>query len=297
MGKPVIYLTGSTGFIGKNLCVGLKNDFDIMPLQRKKCESGAFYYELPNFSENVCESSQKLLIHCAGLAHDNKSLQHSDYQSSNVHLTERVLKLAESLNIDTFIFMSSAKVYGEFSQNRVYSENDPTIPETPYAISKLFAEKMVQDFCKLNLINYYNLRLPVTYGESMNGNLKIFENFARNRIPFPFMITSNKKSMCHVQNIMSFLRTIIFTRKKISGVYNICDDCVYSTEDIVVSCYLNLGRKRQKYLTLPNMLLRYISNCLPNLKLHEKLTSNLVISNSKAKELTEWRPLQSLHKK
>jgi len=297
MGSPVIYLTGSTGFIGKNLCVGLKNDFDVKPLQRKKCKSGEFYYELPNFPLNVSENSQKLLIHCAGLAHDNKRLQHSVYESSNVHLTERVLKLAVSLDVDTFILMSSAKVYGEFSQNRVYSENDLTVPETPYAISKLFAEKMVQDFCKLKSMNYYTLRLPVTYGESMNGNLKIFENFARNRIPFPFMITSNKKSMCHVQNITSFLKAIIFTRKKISGIYNICDDRVYSTEDIVVSCYHKLGRKRQKYLTLPNILLRYISNFLPNLKLHEKLTSNLVISNSKAKELTEWLPLQSLHRK
>ena len=252
---------------------------------------------MPNSSANVGENSQKILIHCAGLAHDNKSLQYSLYKSSNVHLTERVLKLAVSLDIDTFIFMSSAKVYGEFSHNRVYSENDPSLPETPYAISKLYAEKIVQDFCKLNSINYYTLRLPVTYGESMNGNLKVFEKFAKNRVPFPFMITSNKKSMCHVLNITSFLRAIIFASEKNSGIYNLCDDNVYSTEDIVISCYNKLGIKRRKYFMLPNILLRYISNCCPNLKLHEKLTSDLVISNSKAKELTEWLPLQSLHRK
>jgi nucleoside-diphosphate-sugar epimerase len=69
----------------------------------------------------------------------------------NFHSSLKLAKLAKKIGIKRFIFASSCSVYGDSKEN-VVNEESKVNPITPYAISKVYAERSISkladsDFC------------------------------------------------------------------------------------------------------------------------------------------------------
>jgi nucleoside-diphosphate-sugar epimerase len=67
----------------------------------------------------------------------------SSYLENNLLATHRLLEAARRANVSAFVFASSSSVYGNVPEGRV-SEDAPLRPLSPYGVSKLASEELVQ---------------------------------------------------------------------------------------------------------------------------------------------------------
>jgi UDP-glucose 4-epimerase len=98
------------------------------------------------------------VIHVGGSIQIAESLLNPGlYHRNNVLNTQRLLDVIAEFGIKLFVFSSSCAVYGQPLQS-VCNEEDPTHPMSPYAQSKLLAEKLLQDAAAANRIEFVSLR-------------------------------------------------------------------------------------------------------------------------------------------
>ena len=106
------------------------------------------------------------------------------YFDNNVIGTKNILLACKETHIKNFLFSSTAAVYkdGLYQVN----ENSKLKPKSVYGKTKLNAEKLVQEYCKIFKINYGILRYFNVVGASSSGKIglinksdHLFKNFSR----------------------------------------------------------------------------------------------------------------------
>lgn len=83
--------------------------------------------------------------------------QPADYYDNNVFGTWQLLEAMRRFNVQSFIFSSTAAVYGHPNEELI-SEDHPTLPINPYGRTKLAVERMLGDYAKAYGINSVALR-------------------------------------------------------------------------------------------------------------------------------------------
>lgn len=106
------------------------------------------------------------VLHFAGLKAVGESTQIPlVYYEQNVSGTINLIKILEEFKVSTFVFSSSATVYGDatrFENMIPIPEECPTGPMSPYGKTKYFIEEIVRDHTKANrqwhtaLLRYFN---------------------------------------------------------------------------------------------------------------------------------------------
>jgi UDP-glucose 4-epimerase len=87
------------------------------------------------------------VIHTAALKAVGESMEKPDeYFEVNHHATTKILELVSKHGIKSFIFSSTAAVYGAPDHSMPIKEGDPKNPISPYGASKLAAEAEVNKF-------------------------------------------------------------------------------------------------------------------------------------------------------
>lgn len=81
----------------------------------------------------------------------------------NVNGTFNVLKAAKEVGVEKVVYASSSSVYG-IPEHLPLTENQPTNPTSPYAVSKLAAEKYCQVFHHVYNLPTVSLRYFSVYG-------------------------------------------------------------------------------------------------------------------------------------
>ena len=120
-----IYLTGSSGFIGKNIITFFENNLMI----KKHIRDSKF------------QINQKIVIHLAGKAHDLKNNSNTtDYYKVNTELTKQIFDSFLVSNASVFIMLSSVKAVADSVVGILDEQYEPN-PKTHYGKSKLLAEK------------------------------------------------------------------------------------------------------------------------------------------------------------
>lgn len=85
------------------------------------------------------------------------------YTNNNILATQRLLEVARNLPIKKFIYASSSSVYGE-KGNLPLKEDSPTVPLSPYGVSKLAGENLCYLYWKNFSIPTVSLRYFTVYG-------------------------------------------------------------------------------------------------------------------------------------
>ena len=162
-----ILLTGGAGYIGSHTAVVLSQAGHEVVLLDNFCNSQKSVLErlqkilgkaLPCIDADVRDTDvvEKALreykidavIHFAGLKSVAESVANPVlYYANNVQGSISLLQAMQKVSIKTFVFSSSATVYGE-PQYLPYDENHPTNPINPYGQSKLQVEEILRDLTK-----------------------------------------------------------------------------------------------------------------------------------------------------
>lgn len=147
-----VYITGSTGFVGQAISNWLElSGYQVIRLDRDSIHQ-VNIKPIPG---------SHALIHCAWAGVLGKD-RNSDLQEQNIHLCERILELADSLNIDQLIAFGSQAEYG--NPNCKVEEAAPLQPTTRYGEIKIACQELLNKGCNKQNIPFIWLRLFDPYG-------------------------------------------------------------------------------------------------------------------------------------
>lgn len=199
MNKSIYAITGSLGFVGFNLSkylidsghrvIGIDIDNNSDPLRGwryKESEKIGVKTLIVDISdkyqvESVSNELNKIghiesIFHLAGLAGVRKSIENPDkYYNVNLRGTFNMLQLLKSIEANSLVFSSTSSVYGDISAEYFSKESDSLNTISPYASSKLNAEKLCELFSNLYKLNISVLRYFTVYGAAGRSDMSILK--------------------------------------------------------------------------------------------------------------------------
>jgi nucleoside-diphosphate-sugar epimerase len=268
-----IYLTGASGFVGKNLISYLGESVLINKYIRGS--------EI-NIQEDV-------VIHLAGKAHDLKKVTSDiDYYLINTNFTKDIFNAFLASDAKVFIFLSSVKAVAD-EVKEVLTEDFIPNPITHYGKSKLLAEQYILSKPIPIGKRIYILRPCMIHGPGNKGNLNLLYTFINKGLPWPLGAFENKRSFCSLDNLCFIINELIDNDKILSGIYNASDDEAISTNELIRLIAEGKGEKLY-ILKIPHFIIISVSKLgnvfkLPlNTERLNKLTETYLVSNKKIKQ-------------
>lgn len=287
-----VLLTGSTGFLGKYIQSELvSQEIDVVGVGRSAendvvCDLSN---EVPVFAESLnCD----LVVHNAGKAHfvPQNEAEGKVFFDVNVGGTEKLLEGLTSLKNKPkcFVFVSTVAVYGlEFGEN--INEMHLLNGTSPYAMSKIEAEKVVQDWCLENKVNCVVLRLPLVVGENAPGNLGAMERAIRRGYYFRLGTGNARRSMVNAVDVAKLIPSLIDK----NGIYNITDGLHRSFAEMDTFLAQKHGKSIKKIPVWMGKLIAKLGDFVPGFPLNSyrlgKLEQSLTFNDDKARQELDWK--------
>jgi UDP-glucose-4-epimerase GalE len=111
------------------------------------------------------------VLHFASLIQVGESYLHPQkYYTHNLSTSLNLLEAMLEAGVKRFIFSSSAAVYG-IPQQLPIPESHPLVPSNPYGQTKLFVERILQDYEKAYSLKFISLRYFNAAGADPEGQL------------------------------------------------------------------------------------------------------------------------------
>ena len=291
-----VLLTGASGFIGRKLSSEIVSGFNLKQVFRKEPDVRPVSdYVLCDFESeldlSIILKDIDVVIHCAGRAHllaDDVKNPIDEFRKVNVDMTLRLAREAANVGVKRFIFLSSIGVNGRITKTP-FKEDDIPAPEQDYAISKLDAEKGLQDIALSSEMEVVIIRPPLVYGPNAPGNFGKLMNWMDKNIPLPFGAINNKRSFVGIDNLVDLILTCIDHPAAANEVFLVSDGEDLSTTELLNRVAGALGKK-SRLLPVNQKLLEFCLGLIGKKDLAQRLCGSLQVDISKAKKLLNWTP-------
>lgn len=226
-----ILITGGAGFIGSHLVDKLckNNKVTIIDnlstgLEENINEKATFYnLDIKEDLDNIFQKHKfNYVFHLAAFINLRESFEDPiKCMDINLNGTINLINNCKKYNIEKFIFSSTGgAIYDEMAL-LPFTENSKVNPKSPYGLSKLFAEKYIEN----SGVNYINLRYSNVYGPRQNakgeaGVISIFmDNVLSNKPLQVFGDGFQSRDFVHVNDVVD--ANILCAEKALNKTYNI----------------------------------------------------------------------------
>lgn len=181
-------ITGATGFIGKAVLEKLVLKYgssSIMALSSREIEgiktipSNQYIFSNNYLLENGCGDVDVLIHVGAFIPKCNNEINNIALTTDNIVSTRNILD-SNLPNLKKIIYISTVDVYA--NEVDLLNEQSLTIPNGLYGWSKLYCEKMIDNYCLQKSITYEILRLGHVYGPGEEKYLKVMPVMLQNAI-------------------------------------------------------------------------------------------------------------------
>jgi nucleoside-diphosphate-sugar epimerase len=268
-----IFLTGSSGFVGKYIIDSFISNY---------------HFKFYKRNETILDLSD-IVVHLAGKAHDLKNTSNaSEYYTVNTDLTIELFDAFLSSDAKVFITLSSVKAIADTLESELTEDHLPN-PITHYGKSKLLSEQYILSKSIPEGKRVYILRPCMIHGPGNKGNLNLLYKIVSKGFPWPLGAFENKRSFCSIDNLCFIINELISNDAIPSGVYNIADDEPIATNELIKLISESQGKQYQ-ILNIPVFIIKFISKVgdLFNFPLNSerlnKLTETYIVSNGKIKK-------------
>ena len=242
MNSLKVMVTGGAGFIGSHLVDRLvEAGYDVKVIDNLSSGSlenirGHLSSGIVEFFEGdvrdasaveKCMKDVELVFHLAAVTSVPFSVEHPKVTFDvNVEGTMNLLRSCSEGKSCKFVFASSCAVYGE-SVFLPITEEHPTDPISPYAESKLEAEKFCLGFCEKRLCDAVILRFFNVYGprqglSEYSGVLRIFIERCKRRLPLVvYGGGEQRRDFVHVSDVVEVLVRSAECESAVGEVFNV----------------------------------------------------------------------------
>lgn len=240
MGGRVL-VTGATGFLGKAVLRRLGPSGVGQGRDLQRCAALAaeglkvVQWSLPSPAPGCQELGQvDAIVHCAGLS--SPFGRDEAFHEANVLGTQSVLDFARTQGVKRFVFISSPSIYFALGDQLDVSEDIPLpTPFTPYAKSKIAAEKLVSAAIDLGPII---LRPRGIYGLGDNALLPRLLKAASTRALPRFRHGRARIDLTFIDDVVEAVLTALNANQGIEGLaFNISGgEVLYVSEIVEAAC-------------------------------------------------------------
>jgi len=200
-----------------------------------------------------------VLIHLAAVTDAESSFHNQEMvEKTNKYGLENVAKLCAELNT-SLIFPSTTSVYG--SQEELVDEScdEPFLkPQSPYAESKLFGEKMLASLGKEKGLKFITLRLGTIFGYSIGMrfhtavNKFLWQASLGENITVWKTALHQKRPYCDLIDAASAMNFIIEKNLFVNDIYNIVTVNL-TVNDIIETIKQNISEVNIEFVDSPIM--------------------------------------------
>ena len=302
---PKILVTGASGFVGKSLTAELfRQGYAIGAAVRSK-KSQIYNAEVVVVGEidgntdwtNALRNVD-VVIHLAARVHVMKESfanPLAEFRKVNVEGTQHLAKFAASVDVKRFIFISSIKVNGEFTElDQPFTAKDAANPQDAYATSKYEAEQGLTRIAEETSMEVVNIRPPLVYGADVNANFGSLLRIVKRGMPLPLgAITQNRRSFVALDNLIDLIITCINHPNAADQTFLVSDDEDVSTTDLLRKMAVAQGVPN-RLLPVPVALLNSCAKLFGKQAIAQRLLGNLQVDISHTQKLLNWQPIISL---
>jgi len=282
---------GGSGFIGTHLVNLLnKKDDEAVIYNLDIIENN--HYGKSNFI--FCDVRKPIKLNLAFTADDiifNFSAVHTtpghldqEYFETNILGAENITIFADEFKIKKLLFTSSIAPYG--ASEDIKTEITLPMPNTPYGISKLVAEKIHMAWqVKNESTNQLTILRPgVVFGKGENGNFtRLYWGIKDRKFFYPGRKDTIKSSI-YVKELVEFMFYRINLDINNIELYN----CVYTPAlsiEKIANTIINSTNLKRKIFTIPGWLLKSVANIMgffggKKLGIHPDRVKKLIISTN-----------------
>ncbi|MCE0493787.1 UDP-glucose 4-epimerase family protein [Vibrio salinus] len=296
-----ILVTGSGGFVGKNLVHQLLQQRNEViahsrSVQLTGCEN--VHSEISSLTDwSGVLTDVDAVIHCAARVHQmNESQQEAKilYHEVNVAGSLNLAKQAVEAGVKRFIFISSIKVNGEWTnESEPFTADDMPHPQDAYGQSKYDAECALIEFAQQSGLELVIIRPPLVYGPGVKANFLSMMKVVAKGVPLPFGAIKSLRSFVYVENLVNLILVCCEHTKAPGKIFLISDD-----EDISIRELLRqlaqLSGKKSYLLPIPKFLLISLLTLIGKKAAAQRLCQPLQLDIQETKDILGWEPKYSL---
>ncbi len=295
-----ILLTGSTGFVGEVVYSILQRQGEYV---RVVLRPGSFFTEGADVVAvktidgdtdwEEALSFVDVVIHLAARVHimdDTARDPLIEYRKVNVDGTLNLARHAAAEGVKRFIFLSSIKVNGEYTNTgKPFTEADVPNPQDAYSISKSEAEKGLMLIAQQTGMEVVVIRPPLVYGAGVKANFASMMRMVKRCIPLPLGAIHNKRSFVYIDNLVSLIVKCIDHPRAANQIFLVSDGSDLSTTELLRACASALSVK-SRLVPIPQKLIEFFATLIGKKEVAQRLCGNLQVDISKARTLLDWTP-------
>ncbi|MEZ9503055.1 UDP-glucose 4-epimerase family protein [Vibrio sp. 10N.286.51.B11] len=293
-----ILVTGSTGFVGSRIVeLAKERDWAVIPVVRKQIEPLTNSLVIPSIDASTDWSGAfegvDCVVHCAARVHQmNESEQGAltAYRDINTLGTLNLAKQAAVAGVKRFVFVSSIKVNGEFSEpNLPFEPNLKNTPQDPYGLSKYEAEVELAKLSKETGLEVVIIRPPLVYGPGVKANFLSMMRLIDKGIPLPFGAIKNQRSLVYLDNLSDLILTCCEHPSAPGYTFLASDDQDVSTTQLMQTIAHAIG-KSPRLIPIPMSWIQAGSSVLNRQHIAQRICGNLQVEIGLTKEILGWNP-------
>ena len=295
-----ILVTGANGFVGCALCrEAMVRGMTVRGITRTPCDLPAGVGNLvvgriddgTNWREVLtgCE----VVIHLAArvhVMHDTAADPLTAFRVVNVEGTLSLARQAAAAGVKRFVFISSVKVNGEFTQTgQAFAETDTSNPQDAYGQSKHEAEQGLRQLAADTGMEVVIIRPPLVYGPGVKANFAALMRAVQRGWPLPLGAVHNQRSLVALDNLVDLIVTCLKHPAAANQTFLVSDGEDVSTTELLRRMGQAMGRPA-RLIPVPASWLKLAAALVGKPDVAQRLCGSLQVDISKTRQLLGWSP-------
>ena len=294
-----VLVTGANGFVGRALTRRLADAGHLVRAATRHgtappgaAETVAIGDIGPSTDWRPALSGVDVVVHLAGRTHQMRETVRNSltvYRVANTYSAIRLALHAVKMGVGRLVFLSSAAVLGDISGARPFTEADPPAPPTPFALSKIEAERELVPLGRERGLAVTIVRPPPVFGPGVHGYFLGLMRAIQRGLPLPLAAIDNRCSLIGVRNLADLLCRCVEAPAAANDTFLVSDDAPLATPELVRRIGFALGRPARLF-AMPPSLVRGAVACLGGREAARCLTSSLAVDTGKTRSVLGWVP-------
>ncbi|GAB2182005.1 SDR family oxidoreductase [Denitratisoma sp. agr-D3] len=239
-------------------------------------------------------SKVEQVVHLAARVHvmnDKSSDPLAEFRRVNVEGSAALARQAAVAGVRRFVFLSSVKVNGEFTEaGHPFTADDAPAPEDSYGVSKYEAEQLLRQIADETGMEVVIIRPPLVYGPGVKANFESMMRWLARGVPLPLAtVTENRRSLVALDNLVDLTMTCLNHPAAANQTFLVSDGEDISTAELLKRMGAAMG-KPARLFCVPSALLKLGATVLNKPGIYQRLCGSLQLDIAKTRQLLGWAP-------